>query len=205
MIEGALKKGYKTSWVVADEVYGQSYHFRIFLEHHHLPYVVAVPKNQSVCQGFNKVPANSFLPTIHSDAWKTLSCGEGSKGPRLYQWVCLPLNSPDPVYQRWVLFRKSLKDPKDVSYFLVSTHPGTSPEEMVKAAGQRWKIEECFESAKGEVGLDQYEVRSYQGWYRHITLSMLAHALLVTTKSQLFSSFQSFSSMAKFKKKRGLL
>ena len=183
----------------------KTYHFRTFLEQHHLPYVVAVPKNQSVCQGFNKMPANSLLPSIYSDAWKTLNCGKGTKGLRLYQWVSLPLNSPDPFYQRWILFRKSLKDPEDIAYFLVSAHPATSLEEMVQAAGQRWKIEECFESAKGEEGLDQYEVRNYQGWYRHITLAMLAHALLVITKTQLFSSFQNFSSIAKFKKKRGLL
>lgn len=158
MIEGALTKGFNPSWVVADEVYGQSYHFRLFLEQHHLPYVVAVPKNQSICQGLNKVPANSLLPSILPNAWKTLSCGEGSKALRLYQWVYLPLNSPDSASERWILFRKSLKDPKDIAYFLAFTHPGTSLEEMVKAAGQRWKIEECFESAKGEVGLDQYEV-----------------------------------------------
>ena len=185
---------------LARSVYDQSYHFRIFLEQHRLPYVVAVPKNQSVCQGFNKIPANTLLPSILPNAWKTLSCGEGSKGPRLYQWVYLPLNSPDSIYQRWFLFRKGLKNPEDIAYFLVFAHPGTSLEDMVQAAGQRWKIEECFESAKGEVSLDQYEARNYQGWYCHITLAMLAHALLVTTKSQLFPSLQDFSSMAKFKK-----
>lgn len=205
MIEQALKKGFKPSWVVADEVYGKSYHFRIFLEQHHLSYVVAVPKTQSICQGFNKIPANNLLSSIHSDAWETLSCGEGSKGPRLYQWACLPLNSPNAIYQRWVLFRKGLKDSEDIAYFLVSAHPDISLEDMVRAAGQRWKIEECFESAKGEVGLDQYEVRSYQGWCRHITLAMLAHALLVKARSQLFPSLQGLSSMDAFKKKRGLL
>jgi len=205
MIERALKQGFKPDWVVADEVYGQSYNFRIFLEQHNLPYVVAVPKNQSICQGFNKIPANSLLTSLPPHIWQTLSCGEGSKGPRLYQWVCFPLNSPDPVYQRWILFRKNLKDSEDIAYFLVSASPDTSLKKMVQAAGQRWKIEECFESAKGEVGLDQYEVRNYQGWHRHITLAMLAHALLVTTKSQLFPSLQELTSMSKFKKKRGLL
>lgn len=201
MIERAWQKGFKPSWVTADEVYGQSYAFRKFLEEHPQSYVLAVPKTQSICIGLNKFPAQDILPSLKKESWQKLSCGQGSKGLRLYDWALLPLNSPDPSYQRWLLLRKNLKK-GEISYFLVFAPQTTSLQEMVIAAGQRWKIEECFESAKREVGLDQYEVRSFPGWYRHMTFALLALALLVITRSQLFPASVTPSSMQEFKKKR---
>jgi SRSO17 transposase len=205
MIERALQAGFQPSWTTADEVYGKSYSFRSFLEERHLSYVVAVPKNQSICRGFDKSPAYTVLSSLKEEDWVTLSCGLGSKGPRDYQWACLSLNCPNPEYRRWLLLRRSLNNPDDIAYYLVFAPPHTSLADIVQAAGQRWHIEECFQSAKGEVGLDQYEVRNYTGWYRHITLSMLAHALLVMTKSHILPPSHPGSSMVEFKKKRGLL
>jgi SRSO17 transposase len=86
--------------------------------------------------------------------------------------------------RRWLLVRRSISDPKQMAYYVVYGPPETKLEEMVKVAGKRWAIEESFETAKGEVGLDQYEVRSWQGWYRHITLAMLAHAYLTVMRAK---------------------
>lgn len=205
MIERALQAGFQPSWTTADEVYGQSYSFRNFLEERYLSYVVAVPKSQSICRGFDKNPAHSVLSILQEEEWITLSCGLGSKGPRDYQWACLGLNCTDPEYRRWLLLRRRSNNPDDIAYYLVFAPSHTSLKDIVQAAGQRWHIEECFQSAKGEVGLDQYEVRNYTGWYRHITLSMLAHALLVMTKSHILPPSHPSSSMVEFKKKRGLL
>jgi SRSO17 transposase len=107
-----------------------------------------------------------------------------SPGLRLYHWALLPLGEVDEERRRWLLFRRSLSDPTDLAYYVVSGPKKTSLEVMVKVAGTRWAIEESFESAKGEVGLDQYEVRSWAGWYRHITLAMFAHAYLTVVRAR---------------------
>jgi SRSO17 transposase len=204
MIQRALSKGFRPDWVVADEVYGRDYKFRQFLEDHKQPYVVAVSKDQSVCQGWQKVPAYTLLSTLSPNQWQTINCGNGSKGPRTYAWARLPLNTPSPDMRRWLLLRQNLKDPTDIAYYLVSEPKEISLNDIVQAAGKRWAIEESFESAKGEVGLDHYEVRSYKGWYRHITLVLLAHALLVICKARIFPSSPHSAPMVVFKKKRGL-
>ena len=205
MIGRALARGFHPEWVVADEVYGRDYKFRKFLEDHHLSYVLAVSKDQSVCQGWQKVPANLLCSSLEEVEWHTMKCGDGTKGTRLYDWALLALNTPSLESRRWLLIRRSLKDPTDMAYYLVFALKELSLQEIVLAAGKRWAIEECFETAKGEVGLDHYEVRSYRGWARHMTLAMVAHALLVITKNKLFSASSFSSPMVVFKKKRGLL
>src|SRR5262249_37998768 len=116
--------------------------------------------------------------------WKRLSAGAGAKGERLYDWALLPLGDVDEERQRWLLFRRSISDPTDLAYYVVSAPKKTSLEVMVKVAGARWAIEESFESGKGDVGLDHYEVRSWGGWYRHITLAMFAHAYLTVVRER---------------------
>ena len=96
----------------------------------------------------------------------------------------LPLGQVGEPRRRWLLFRRSLSEPEELAYYVVSAPEQTPLTEMVKVAGTRWAIEESFESAKGEVGLDQYEVRSWEGWYRHVTLAMLAHAYLTVTRTR---------------------
>jgi SRSO17 transposase len=203
MLERAFNRGFKATWVVADAAYGASYPLRKFLEDHHQPYVVAVPKTQSICRGWHKMPAQEVLSLLKPDHWKKISCGYGSKGLRLYEWALMELNCPVPSYSRWILMRRSLSS-QDLSFYLVFAPASASLEEIVKAAGHRWKIEESFESAKGEVGLDHYEVRSFTGWYRHMTFALLALSLLRLTQSQLFPANDS-SSMEAFKKKRRVL
>jgi SRSO17 transposase len=109
----------------------------------------------------------------------------GSKGDRLYDWACidLPYQAPDGLQHR-LLVRRSRTATPELAYFRVLCPTATSLEELVRVAGMRWMIEECFEDAKESVGLDQYEVRRYDGWYRFITLALLAHAALEVTRLQ---------------------
>jgi SRSO17 transposase len=114
-----------------------------------------------------------------------LSAGAGEKGPRLYDWACLLLDAPEQAgFCRWLLVRQSLSDPSERAYYIVFAPADTTLPTMVRTAGTRWSIEVGLEAAKGEVGLDEYEVRSFHGWYRHITLSLLAHAFLAVMRAQ---------------------
>jgi SRSO17 transposase len=111
--------------------------------------------------------------------WTRLSAGNGSKGPRWYDWTQLRLLQEVPSgWPRWLLARRSITDPSELAYYLAFAPAGTSLQTLVQVAGARWSIEQCLEEAKGEVGLDQYQVRSWQSWHRHMTLVLLAHTFL---------------------------
>jgi len=183
MVERAVAAGLKPSWVVGDEVYGNNGALRRFLEEHRLRYVLAIASNTHVERGASKQPVAQVLQELEAQDWTTLSAGKGSKGPRLYEWARLKVNSSLAPQQRWLLIRRSLKDATEVAYYLVHAPAHTSLQAMVTAAGSRWPVEECFESAKGEVGLDEYEVRTYTGWYRHMTLCLVAHAFLAAARA----------------------
>ena len=115
-----------------------------------------------------------------------LSAGDGEKGPRWYDWSRLPLVPPlQEDFERWLLVRRSRSDPTDLQAFVVFALVGTALEELVPVAGRRWTIEVAFEAAKSEVGLDQYEVRSWTGWYRHMTLALFAQAVLTVVRIRL--------------------
>src|SRR5439155_9474344 len=119
---------------------------------------------------------------LPSEAWATRSAGEGSQGERRSDWAWIQLPYPTaPDMVQWVLARRSLSDPTEVAYFRAFGANDTPVEELVRVAGMRWAIEESFEDAKGAVGLDHYEVRKWNAWYRHITLALLAHAYLEVT------------------------
>ena len=116
---------------------------------------------------------------------KGRSAGDGAKGPRIYDWARVelrPLKEPGKGY--WLLARRSVTKPGELAYYVCFGLEGTTLEELVRIAGARWAIEECFEEAKGQVGLDQYEVRKWDGWRRHITLAMLAQAFLAVARHQ---------------------
>jgi SRSO17 transposase len=182
MIGRALAAGLKPAWVVGDEVYGRDGKFRQFLEQHALRYVLAVASNTYVDRGLSQVTPVQVLEELEPSDWTRLSAGKGSKGPRLYDWARVKLNSYLAPMQRWLMFRRSLTDETQVAYYVVHAPEHTSLEAMVLAAGKRWPVEECFESAKGEVGLGDYEVRTYTGWYRHMTLCLVAHAFLAAAR-----------------------
>lgn len=182
MLQRAFEAGLRPSWVVGDEVYGRDGNLRRFLEQRHQRYVLAVASNTYVWSGFTQVMAGQVLAQVKEQDWARLSAGAGSKGPRLYDWARVRVNSHTGTLARWLLFRRSLTDTDEVAHYLVHASANTSLETMVRAAGSRWPVEECFESTKNEVGLDDYEVRSYTGWYRHMTLCLVAHAFLAAAR-----------------------
>lgn len=183
MLQRAFDAGLKPSWVVGDEVYGRDGDLRRLLEQRHQRYVLAVVSNTYVWSGFKQVTAGQVLAQVKEQDWTRLSAGAGSKGLRLYDWARVRVNSHTGTLSRWLLFRRSLTNAEHVAHYLVHAPANTSLETMVRAAGSRWPVEECFESAKGEVGLDECEVRSYTGWYRHVTLCLVAHAFLAAARA----------------------
>jgi SRSO17 transposase len=185
MIDRAVAARVPVRWVAADAVYGSDYHFRIAVEKHGLGYVAGVRSDFAVCSGFRQVRAKALLAEVPADAWQRLSCGAGAKGPRVYDWALLRTNSPDPdEYARWLLIRRSVSDPEEVAYFACGGPPGTTLGELILVAGARWAIEDLFELAKADCGLDEYEVRSWAGWHRHVTLSLFALAAVAVIRSR---------------------
>jgi SRSO17 transposase len=186
MVERACDRGRPAKWVTADSVYGSDYYFRVALENLGLGYVLGVRSDFMVSLGFRQVRAKALLAEVPDDAWQRLSCGAGSKGPRFYEWARTRINCPDPkASSRWLLVRRSVADPTEVAYFACGGPPGTTLEELVRVAGLRWAVEECFELAKGDCGLDEYEVRSWTGWHRHATLSLFALAVVAVLRARL--------------------
>ncbi len=174
----------QASWVTADEIYGRDSQFRKLLEKQGIGYVVAVSCQQRLfldgCYG----RVDEHVQEIPKRQWKKLSCGAGSKGQRFYQWAFVPFPFPtDGGMHKGLLVRRSLNDPEEIAYYFTHAPAGTNVKKLVEVAGSRWAIEECFEQAKGETGLDEYEVRSWTGWYRHITLSMFAQAFLSVVRN----------------------
>jgi SRSO17 transposase len=172
------------AWVVADTVYGSNLDLRTWLEDCGYPYVLAVACNEpvgimtpdGVRRRVEAAQVEMFLLAAHD--WQRLSMSEGSKGPRLFDWGYVPmLHRWENDGRHWLLIRRSLTDPNEKAYYFVFAPKGTTLPEMVQAIGARWHIEEDFENAK-DMGLDHYEVRSFIGWYRHITLVLLALAFL---------------------------
>ncbi|MFB7678277.1 IS701 family transposase [Kitasatospora purpeofusca] len=166
--------------VTADFAYGQDSHFRRFPEDADLSYVLAVPKSQQI----HRPRIDHLIKQAPPEAWQRLSASPGAKGERFYDWAVARLpavwefDGDEPTRQRWILARRSIARPDEIAYYLACAPLDATIADLVRVAGCRWKIEERFRSAKNECGLDQYEVRRYVGWYRHITLAMLAHAFL---------------------------
>jgi SRSO17 transposase len=183
MIARALQTGVPCKWLTGDEVYGNDRRLRVWLEEQELFHVLAVSSGQHVWVGWQQIRIKGLLKQIPDEAWQVVSAGDGAKGPRLYEWALLPLTSIMIEHQRWLLVRRNLDKPEELAYYVVFAPRQTKLEEMVRVAGARWAVEESFQSAKGEVGLDHYEVRSWAGWYRHITLAMLAHAYLTVMRA----------------------
>jgi SRSO17 transposase len=198
MLRRALvEAGVKAGWVVADSVYGDSRRLGMFLEESKQPYVLALSGKAHVWSGFYQHRVSTLLDALtegelpsaqeaaEEEGWKRLSAGEGSKGPRLYDWLRLPLNPPmQEGFEKWLLVRRTIEDPEELSAYTVFCAQNTTIEALAKVAGSRWRVEIGFEEAKGEVGLAHYEVRSWDGWYRHITLSLFAHAFLAAIRAE---------------------
>ena len=185
MLLRAFVAGVPVDWVVGDTVYGYD-ELRLFLEEHQKNYVLAVPETHAIWVQGRQQSVGLLAALLPQEAWVGLSAGEGSKGERRYEWAWLQLPE-DPVNlgrRRWLLIRRSLSDPSERAYYRAYGPAQTSLVDLVRVTGSRWRIEEGYEQAKGEVGLDQYEVRGFRAWYRHITLALLAHAILVVLREQ---------------------
>lgn len=183
-LDAGLNAGPAARWVTADEAYGKDSKFRFWLQHRHVGYVVAVPSNQKVPTEHGSARADVLTAAAPALAWKRRSCGDGVKGPRVYDWAVATLpdtGTAEHGHTRWLLIRRSITKPTERAYYLCYGPQDTTDEELIRVAGTRWAIEECFQTSKNEVGLDHYQVRRYDAWYRHITLVMVAHAFLTIT------------------------
>ena len=183
MIVRALDAGLPCAWVLADAVYGSDFQLRRRLEERGQPYVLAVRSNQAVrfLDGWIPVQTDpaAMAAAMPEEDWHTLSAGEGAKGPRLYHWARAPLSwDTAEGFERWLLVRKSRHDPEALAYYFAYAPQGTSLAELAGAAGLRWTIEQAFQRAKDDLGLDHCEARSWHGWHRHMTLVMAAAAYL---------------------------
>ncbi len=185
MLQRALESGVPASWVTGDEVYGSDRRLRLWLEQQEMPHVLAIKSNEPLLLGTDQGPAPGKASQIPLDDWVRLSAGDGAKGPRLYDWTRVPIRPWKATGKGyWLLVRRSIAKPEELAYYVCFGGAETTLEELVRVAGTRWAIEESFEEAKGQVGLDQYQVRRWVGWYRHITLVLLAQAFLVVTRCQ---------------------
>jgi SRSO17 transposase len=184
MLARALAAGVPTQWVTGDSVYGDDRRLRLWLEAQRQAYVLAVSGKEYIWLDGQRRQVKTILAALPKDGWTRLSAGEGAKGPRWYDWRCLCLADPgDPQWRRWLLVQRRMSDSIEVRAYVVFAPQETTLEAVVRVAGARWTIEQLFEVAKGEVGLDHYEVRSWTGWYRHITLAMWALALLASIRA----------------------
>ncbi|KAA0675619.1 IS701 family transposase [Roseomonas genomospecies 6] len=177
MLERALDAGVPCAWVAGDSVYGTDSAIRRELERRRVGYVLTVTSGQRLWPG----SVSDWIEEVPADGWHRLSAGDGAKGPRLYDWARLPFRGAPEGWSKSLLIRQRLGD-GDLTFYLTCAPEGTALADLVRVAGACWTIESAFEMAKGEVGLDHYEVRSWTGWHRHITLAMLAFAFLTVLR-----------------------
>jgi SRSO17 transposase len=214
MLERAFEAGVRLAWLTGDSIYGDARTLRHWLEQRKQAYVLAVSGKESVWLAEHQQQIKTILAELPTDGWERLSAGAGSKGPRLYDWRYLELSTPaQRGWKRLLLVRRSISDPSELTAYIVFARADTTLTELVRVAGMRWTIEESIECAKGEVGLDHYEVRSFRGWYRHITLAMWASAFLSVIREESGAEVAPKkgrhnqdhpSSLAAFKASRGL-
>jgi SRSO17 transposase len=188
MLERALEAGVPARWVVADTVYGMTRGLRGLLEERQRSYVMAVTSSKSVYHEGHQRRVGKVARSLSEESWVRASAGKGTKGERLYDWACVELPESGTYREgvragRWLLMRRSIAEAEKIAYYLCYGPAQTTVEELIGIAGRRWVIEDCFEAAKREVGLDEYEVRKWDGWYRHVTLCLLAHAYLAVVRS----------------------
>ena len=214
MLERTFAAGVGLVWLTGDSVYGDDRRLREWLERRKQAYVLAVSSNETVWITHEQRQITTILVELPTESWERLSAGMGSKGPRVYDWLRLDLSDPMQVgWKRWLLVRRSISDPSEVTAYIAFAPTRTTLAEQIRVAGMRWTVEESIQTAKGEVGLDHYEVRSWTGWYRHITLAMWAQAFLSVIREETGAEVvpkkglrkqPGASSLASFKAHRGL-
>jgi len=174
MIKRAVAAGLRFSWFTADEEFGQNPGLREYLEDAGTAYVMAIPKTTEFTDtAGGTAMVDNLAQRLPPNAWQRRACGIGTKGYRVYDWAVIDSAHPDHQY----MIRRSIDDGELAFYHCYN--PRREPVgQLVRVAGTRWPIEECFQTGKGNVGLDNYQVRLYHAWYRHITLAMLAQTFL---------------------------
>nr|WP_101468975.1 IS701 family transposase [Nocardia fluminea] len=185
MLERALDAGVPFRWFTADEAYGQVKYLRFWLEQRDVFHVLATRRNDTlVTTGMGQARADHLVAALPARAWQRVSAGAGAHGPRDYDWARVPIRIGwVPGRGHWLLARRSITDPTEIAYYVCFGPRRSTIADLAWIAGSRWRIEECFQQAKNEAGLDHYQVRSWRAWYAHITLSMLAHAWLACSKA----------------------
>ena len=210
MLEHAWARGVPMEWVTGDEVYGDDTRVRDRIAQAGRKYVLAVSANTPVWRKRQPVvapgqgekgrprkeprlangaaawePVSAVVAALAPQAWQRLAVGRGEKGPRLYDWARVRIfekRGAVPGPPAWLLARRSVTDPTELAYYLSNASRSTSLRTLAEVAGARWSIETTIEEGKGEAGLDEYEVRYWHSWHRHITLSMMAHAFLAAIR-----------------------
>ena len=191
MLQRAFAAGVPFGWVTADEAYGQVKYLRVWLEQHDAPYVLATKCNDTlITSDAGQRRAEELIRELPARAWRRLSVGAGAHGPRDYDWARVSIRiSWVPGRGHWLLARRKITEPGqapgEIAYYVCFGPRRSTLVDLAWIAGSRWRIEECFQQAKNEAGLDHYQVRSWRAWHAHITLSMLALAWLAGTKAQL--------------------
>lgn len=190
LIAAALDAGAPCRWVLADALYGGDSRLRRMLEARRQAYVLAVRSNHHLRlvtqEGLVGTDPKAIAAGLPTEAWTTLAAGEGAKGLRFYDWARIALGwTVEGGFERWLMIRRSRKEPDKCAYYLVFAPEGTALAELAGAAGLRWTIEECFERTKDDLGLDHCEARSWHGWHRHMSLVMAAAAFLAKLAADL--------------------
>lgn len=186
-------------WLVADSGYGRDAGLRAFCHQQAVAYVLAVPRDLRLLDVRGRSSrVDALLADTDPQAWQQRSAGAGSKGRRYYDWaahaVTVKGQQPAPGFTQTLLIRRAItptvtaKHPDgiyEIEYFLVHAPAGTAITAMITAAGLRWNIEDDNKAGKDQLGLDSYQVRKWDPWHRHVTISMLAHAFLAVTRAGL--------------------
>jgi SRSO17 transposase len=185
MVSRAIEAGVPFAWFTADEAYGQVKYLRVWLEERDVHHVVATKCNDTlITTSGSEQRADALIAALPARAWRRLSVGAGAHGPREYDWARIPVRICwRPGRGHWLLARRSISDPGEIAYYVCYGPRRATLVDLAWVAGSRWHVEECFQQAKNEAGLDHYQVRSWRAWYAHITLSMLALAWLAASKA----------------------
>jgi SRSO17 transposase len=185
MLARAFEAKVPFGWITADEAYGQVKYLRVWLEAHDAAHVLATKVNDTLgTTAGTEARADELIAALPGKAWRRLSVGAGAHGPREYDWARAPIRIGWQAGRgHWLLARRSITQPTEIAYYVCYGPRRSTLLDLAWIAGTRWRIEECFQQAKNEAGLDHYQVRSWRAWYAHITLSMLAHAWLAVSRS----------------------
>ena len=186
MVRRAIEEKIPFGWVTADAGYGYSKSWRSELERADVFHVMATTRHDTVVTRWAlDHPVHDLFHDLPRQKWKRRSCGNGVHGPRVFDWARVEVRPWHREDRRhWVIARRSVRRPEEISYYIAYCPAGTTLDQLIHVAGSRWAVEECFQTAKQECGLDDYQVRRYPGWHRHMTLAMAAHACLTILRAR---------------------